>query len=71
MDLMGPMQTESLGGKRYVYVVVDDFEAYRVLLYMFLMMFLSLVYRFINCIMVSMLKHLASMCLDLGFICVL
>ncbi|CAJ2662740.1 unnamed protein product [Trifolium pratense] len=28
MDLMGPMQTESLGGKRYAYVVVDDFSRY-------------------------------------------
>ena len=26
MDLMGPMQTESLGGKKYVLVVVDDFS---------------------------------------------
>ncbi|KAA0052244.1 putative gag-pol polyprotein [Cucumis melo var. makuwa] len=26
MDLMGPMQTESLGGKKYVFVVVDDFS---------------------------------------------
>jgi len=25
MDLMGPMQVESIGGKRYVLVVVDDF----------------------------------------------
>lgn len=25
MGLMGPMQVESLGGKRYAYVVVDDF----------------------------------------------
>jgi hypothetical protein len=28
MDLMGPMQVESLGGKRYVYVVVDDFSRF-------------------------------------------
>ena len=35
------------------------------------MMFFSLVYRFINCIMVSMLNHPSSMCLDLGFNCVL
>jgi len=28
MDLMGPMQVESLGGKRYAYVVVDDFSRY-------------------------------------------
>jgi hypothetical protein len=26
MDLMGPMQVESLVGKRYAYVVVDDFS---------------------------------------------
>ncbi|KAK4857126.1 hypothetical protein QYF36_024817 [Acer negundo] len=26
MDLMGPMQTESLGGKRYIFVCVDDFS---------------------------------------------
>jgi len=26
MDLMGPMQVESIGGKRYVLVVVDDFQ---------------------------------------------
>ena len=25
MDLMGPMQTKSLVGKKYVFVVVDDF----------------------------------------------
>ena len=25
MDLMGPMQVESMGGKRYVFVCVDDF----------------------------------------------
>ena len=24
MDLMGPVQVESLGGKRYVFVCVDD-----------------------------------------------
>ena len=28
MDLMGPMQMESLGGKKYAYVVVDDFSRY-------------------------------------------
>ena len=28
MDLMGPMQMESRGGKRYVLVVVDDFLRY-------------------------------------------
>ncbi|KAK2373607.1 putative mitochondrial protein [Trifolium repens] len=28
MDLMGPMQVESLGGKMYVLVVVDDFSRY-------------------------------------------
>ncbi|KAK2451628.1 putative mitochondrial protein [Trifolium repens] len=28
MDLMGPMQVESLGGKRYAFVVVDDFSRY-------------------------------------------
>ncbi|XP_024010096.1 uncharacterized protein LOC112085206 [Eutrema salsugineum] len=28
MDLMGPVQTESLGGKRYVFVLVDDFSQY-------------------------------------------
>ena len=27
-DLMGPMQMESLGGKKYAYVVVDDFSRY-------------------------------------------
>ncbi|GAU28621.1 hypothetical protein TSUD_55650 [Trifolium subterraneum] len=26
MDLMGPMQVESLGGKRYAFVIVDDFS---------------------------------------------
>ena len=25
VDLMGPMRTESMGGKRYIMVVVDDF----------------------------------------------
>ena len=25
MDLMGPMHTESIGGKKYVFVLVDDF----------------------------------------------
>jgi hypothetical protein len=28
MDLMGPMQVENIGGKRYAYVVVDDFSRY-------------------------------------------
>jgi hypothetical protein len=28
MDLMGPMQFESLGGKRYAFVVVDDFSRF-------------------------------------------
>ncbi|MCI18889.1 retrovirus-related pol polyprotein from transposon tnt 1-94, partial [Trifolium medium] len=28
MDLMGPMQVESLGGKRYVFVMVDDFSRF-------------------------------------------
>ncbi|KAK2436692.1 secreted RxLR effector protein [Trifolium repens] len=28
MDLMGPMQVESLGGRRYAFVVVDDFSRY-------------------------------------------
>jgi hypothetical protein len=28
MDLMGPMQVESLGGKRYVLVCVDDYSRY-------------------------------------------
>ena len=28
MDLMGPMQVESIGGKKYAYVVVDDFSRY-------------------------------------------
>ncbi|GAA0154497.1 hypothetical protein LIER_12456 [Lithospermum erythrorhizon] len=26
MDLMGPMQVESIGGKKYIYVCVDDFS---------------------------------------------
>ena len=28
MDLMGPMQVESLGGKKYAYVVVDDYSRF-------------------------------------------
>ena len=28
LDLMGPTKTESLGGKRYIMVVVDDFTRY-------------------------------------------
>lgn len=28
MDLMGPMQVDSLGGKMYAYVVVDDFSRF-------------------------------------------
>ena len=28
MDLMGPMQFESLGGKKYAYVIVDDLSRY-------------------------------------------
>ncbi|KAK0571320.1 hypothetical protein LWI29_014080 [Acer saccharum] len=28
MDLMGPMQTKSLGGKRYIFVCVDDFSRF-------------------------------------------
>ena len=26
VDLMGPIRTESLGGKRYIMVIVDDFQ---------------------------------------------
>ena len=28
VDLMGPTRTESMGGKRYIMVVVDDFSRY-------------------------------------------
>ena len=28
LDLMGPTRTESLGGKRYIMIVVDDFTRY-------------------------------------------
>ena len=28
VDLMGPTRTESLGGKRYIIVIVDDFSRY-------------------------------------------
>ena len=28
VDLMGPIRTKSLGGKRYIMVVVDDFSRY-------------------------------------------
>lgn len=28
MDLMGPMQTKNIGGKRYVFVLVDDFTRF-------------------------------------------
>ena len=28
MDLMGTTRTESMGGKRYIMVVVDDFSRY-------------------------------------------
>ncbi|GAA0172339.1 hypothetical protein LIER_26184 [Lithospermum erythrorhizon] len=28
MDLIGPMQVESIGGKEYIYVCVDDFSRY-------------------------------------------
>ena len=28
LDLIGPTRTESLGGKRYIMVVVDDFTKY-------------------------------------------
>lgn len=28
MDLMGPMQTESLGKKKYVFVCVDDYSRF-------------------------------------------
>jgi len=28
MDLMGPMQVESIGGKRYAFVLVDDFSRF-------------------------------------------
>jgi hypothetical protein len=28
MDLMGPTRTASLGGKRYILVVVDDFSRF-------------------------------------------
>jgi len=60
------MQPSSLLSSRFE-LNVD----YQVLLYMFLMMFSSIVYRFIVRIIISMLKHLESMCLELGFNCVL
>ena len=28
MDLMGPIQTESIGGRRYIFVLVDDFSRF-------------------------------------------
>ena len=28
MDLMGPMQVESIGGTRYVFVCVDDYSIF-------------------------------------------
>ena len=28
MDFMGPMRTESLGGKKYILVMVDDYSRY-------------------------------------------
>lgn len=28
MDLMGPVQVESIGGKKYVFVCVDDYSHY-------------------------------------------
>ncbi|XP_024009962.1 uncharacterized protein LOC112085161 [Eutrema salsugineum] len=28
MDLMGPVQTESIGGRRYIFVLVDDFSRF-------------------------------------------
>ena len=28
MDLMGPMRIESLGGKKYILVMVDDYSRY-------------------------------------------
>ena len=28
MDLMGPMRTESLGDKKYILVMVDDYSRY-------------------------------------------
>ena len=28
VDLMGPTRTESLGGKRYIMIIVDDFSRY-------------------------------------------
>jgi len=28
MDLMGPIQVESIGGKRYAFVIVDDFSMF-------------------------------------------
>ena len=28
VDLMGPKRTESLGGKRYIMIIVDDFSRY-------------------------------------------
>ena len=32
LDLMGPTRTKSLGGKRYIMVVVDEFTRYMVIL---------------------------------------
>ena len=28
VDLMGPTRTESLGGKRYIMIIIDDFSRY-------------------------------------------
>jgi len=28
MDLMGPTQTSSLGGKKYILVIIDDYSRY-------------------------------------------
>jgi len=52
-------------------IKIGEIVAYQVLLYLFLMMFFSLVYHVFVRFMISMFKHPASMCLELGFNCVL
>lgn len=38
MDLMGPMRTESIGGKRYALVMVDDFSRFAFVAFLMLVM---------------------------------
>ena len=68
-----PVMLYDRGSHHQLFDIIKKGEnkAFAVLLYMFLMMSFRLVYYFNNWPMISMLKHPTSMCLCLGFTCVM